>query len=84
MGHLHVRYKEMGPSSHVFEVIAWISDRFEAPREKALLLRECALALEEANISFGQTTNLSAASGLNLRTDAFAHRSIYRGLQFTS
>ena len=61
--HAQVRYHAMGSSSHVFHVYAWVENRMVASQRQDELLRECALALEEANISFGQTTNIGASFG---------------------
>lgn len=58
-----VRYHQMAGSSHVFHVYGWIENRMVAPLRADELLRECALALEDANISFGQTTNIGFPFG---------------------
>ncbi len=75
-----VRYHEIAGSSHVFLVIAWIEDRLESPKREDELLRECALALDDAGISYGQTTNLSASNGLVLNTPVFDYP-IYNHVQ---
>lgn len=64
-----VRYHQMAGSSHVFHVYAWIENRMVAPQRQDALLRACALALEEANISFGQTTNLGFPFGIPDNTE---------------
>ncbi|MEM7134640.1 MAG: mechanosensitive ion channel domain-containing protein [Chloroflexota bacterium] len=59
-----VRYHQMAGSSHLFHVYAWIESRMMAPQRQDELLRACALALEDAGISFGQTTNLGFPFGI--------------------
>ena len=59
-----VRYHQMASSSQVFHVYAWVENRMVAPKRHDELLRACALALEEAGINFGQTTNLGFPFGI--------------------
>ncbi len=60
-----VLYVEMASSSNVFEVVAWIEDPLYAAKKRAELLEQCKIALDDAEISTGQTSNLSG--GLHLQ-----------------
>lgn len=63
------RYVEMASSSNVFELVVWIEDPLYTAKRKAELLEQCKLALDEAGISTGQTSNLSGLLQLQNTTD---------------